>query len=63
MPSILKPSGYRSGKAGSPLILFDTWIPTYLQDDSKAALRVEMEKPVSQADVPGYIYCFEILSE
>lgn len=36
------------------------WIPDYLQPDTQVALRVEMEKPRSQADVPGYIYTFEI---
>jgi hypothetical protein len=36
------------------------WIPDYLQPDTQVALRVEMEKRKSQADVPGYIYTFEI---
>lgn len=36
------------------------WIPDYLHPDTQAALRVEMEKPGSQHDVPGYIYTFEI---
>ena len=36
------------------------WIPDYLQPDTKAALRLEMEKARSPSDVPGYIYAFEI---
>lgn len=36
------------------------WIPSYLTSDTKAALRTEMEKSPSAADVPGYIYCYEI---
>lgn len=36
------------------------WVPEYLQPETQVALRVEMEKPRSQADVPGYIYTFEI---
>lgn len=36
------------------------WIPEHLQPDTKAALRLEMEKARSNHDVPGYIYAFEI---
>ncbi|KAG9086735.1 hypothetical protein FRC07_012996 [Ceratobasidium sp. 392] len=36
------------------------WIPEYLQPDTQAALRAEMEKPASTADKPGYIYAYEI---
>ncbi|KAJ8473449.1 hypothetical protein ONZ45_g16290 [Pleurotus djamor] len=36
------------------------WIPKYLHKDTQAALRVEMEKPISASDGPGYIYAFEI---
>jgi hypothetical protein len=36
------------------------WIPDYLQPDTQVALRVEMSKPHSASDVPGYIYTFEI---
>lgn len=36
------------------------WIPDYLRRETKVALRVEMEKPLSQSDVNGYIYTFEI---
>ena len=39
------------------------WIPDYLQQDTQLALRVEMEKPRSSADEPGYIYTFEIRGE
>lgn len=40
--------------------IFVDWIPAYLQSDTQTSLRVEMEKPRSQSDVPGYIYTFEI---
>jgi hypothetical protein len=39
---------------------FADYIPKYLQVDTQLALRVEMEKATSLADVPGYIYTFEI---
>ncbi|KAI9568991.1 hypothetical protein HD554DRAFT_2094419 [Boletus coccyginus] len=39
---------------------FNYYIPKYLQADTQLALRVEMEKATSLADVPGYIYTFEI---
>ena len=42
------------------LILSTDWIPGYLRADTQVALRVEMEKPRSRADVPGYIYTLEI---
>ncbi|KAH8117614.1 hypothetical protein DFH11DRAFT_1576139 [Phellopilus nigrolimitatus] len=41
-------------------VLFCDWIPAYLHPDTQAALRVEMEKPQSAHDEPGYIYTFEI---
>ncbi|KAF8120951.1 hypothetical protein EV363DRAFT_1406710 [Boletus edulis] len=48
-------------KAGDGcLISFTDYIPKYLQMDTQLALRVEMEKATSLADVPGYIYTFEI---
>ena len=39
------------------------WIPGYLNTDTQAALRSEMTKAPSIADVPGYIYTFEIRGE
>ncbi|OAX40337.1 hypothetical protein K503DRAFT_687731 [Rhizopogon vinicolor AM-OR11-026] len=39
---------------------FADYIPPYLQRDTQLALRVEMEKAASLADVPGYIYTYEI---
>ncbi|KAG8893325.1 hypothetical protein FRC01_013668, partial [Tulasnella sp. 417] len=39
---------------------FDDWIPKYLDPDTQTILRAEMEKPISTADVPGYIYCYEL---
>lgn len=44
------------------LIDFIDWIPAYLQPDTQAALRAEMEKPASLADKDGYIYAYEIRS-
>ena len=46
------------------MVSFDTWISDELQEDTRVALRAEMEKPVSTADnVDGYIYCYQIISE
>ncbi|KAF9792246.1 hypothetical protein BJ322DRAFT_1097464 [Thelephora terrestris] len=39
------------------------WIPSYLNTDTQAALRSEMSKLPSAADVAGYIYTFEIRDE
>ncbi|EJD06127.1 uncharacterized protein FOMMEDRAFT_104617 [Fomitiporia mediterranea MF3/22] len=39
---------------------FSEYIPGYLHPDTQAALRVEMEKPPTKSDEPGYIYTFEI---
>lgn len=36
------------------------WIPPYLQKDTQAALRHEINKLASKADKDGYIYAFEI---
>lgn len=36
------------------------WIPAYLQEDTRAALRHEMNKSASASDRDGYIYTFEI---
>ncbi|KIJ63261.1 hypothetical protein HYDPIDRAFT_92638 [Hydnomerulius pinastri MD-312] len=49
----------RSGHADR-FVEFSHYIPQYLQRDTQLALRVEMEKATSSADVPGYIYTFEI---
>ena len=38
------------------------WIPSYLSSEAKAALRAEMEKPPTEKDVRGYIYCYEIIN-
>ncbi|KLO10662.1 hypothetical protein SCHPADRAFT_832220 [Schizopora paradoxa] len=55
-------SGFYSKKAGmtDQWVKFDVYIPENLQPDTKAALRVEMEKARSASDVEGYIYAFEI---
>ncbi|KAG8858518.1 hypothetical protein FRB96_005190 [Tulasnella sp. 330] len=39
---------------------FDDWIPAYLSEDTKVLLRSDMEKPISNSDVDGYIYCYEL---
>ncbi|KAF9521082.1 hypothetical protein BS47DRAFT_1335163 [Hydnum rufescens UP504] len=54
---LLSPSGFPM--PGGVWIDFDDWIPHYLTSDTRAALRVEMEKRPSPADEPGYIYGFE----
>ncbi|KAI0373289.1 hypothetical protein BV20DRAFT_938016 [Pilatotrama ljubarskyi] len=41
-------------------VRYDDWIPEYLQESTKRALREEMQKEVSPADEPGYIYAFQI---
>lgn len=56
---VLEPSGYYSKKNGE-FVTFDTWIPQYLQAETRVSLRVEMEKSRSPSDVEGYIYTFEI---
>ncbi|KAJ3521014.1 hypothetical protein NMY22_g12494 [Coprinellus aureogranulatus] len=56
---LLDPSGYFSSKTGA-FVDFHTWIPGYLQTETQAALRIEMERPRSRSDVDGYIYTFEI---
>jgi len=55
-------TGFYSKKEGATdqWVEFDVYIPEHLQPDTKAALRVEMEKARSASDVPGYIYAFEI---
>lgn len=60
---VLSPTGFRSRKGDKEWVKFDDYIPNYLSEETKVALRVEMEKPPSEKDVDGYIYCFEILSE
>jgi hypothetical protein len=75
LKEVLKPSGFQSSKANEwvnydgkciwrlwlvDLSLLLDWIPAYLQEDTKAALRVEMNKPASTSDRDGYIYTFEI---
>ncbi|EDR10966.1 uncharacterized protein LACBIDRAFT_316008 [Laccaria bicolor S238N-H82] len=56
---VLQPGGYYSKKNGE-WVKFDDWIPQYLQAETRAALRDEMQKSRSSSDVPGYIYTFEI---
>ncbi|KAI5119095.1 hypothetical protein M0805_004866 [Coniferiporia weirii] len=54
------PGFYSRAHEDDKLVVFSEWIPDYLSSDTQALLRVEMEKPRSEHDVPGYIYAFEI---
>lgn len=42
------------------MLRYTDWIPAYLSEDTKVLLRSEMEKPISNSDVDGYIYCYEL---
>ncbi|KAG8707999.1 hypothetical protein FRC09_001500, partial [Ceratobasidium sp. 395] len=57
---VLQPTGFYSHAKDNTWITFEEWIPEYLQPDTQAALRAEMEKPASLSDKPGYIYAYEI---
>jgi len=57
---LLLPTGFYSRAQPTEWIKFEDWIPDYLTPETKAALRVEMEKPSSDKDEPGYIYTYEI---
>ncbi|KIP05987.1 hypothetical protein PHLGIDRAFT_107476 [Phlebiopsis gigantea 11061_1 CR5-6] len=59
MKEVLKPSGFQSSVANE-WVTYDDWIPAYLQEDTRAALRHEMNKPATSSDRDGYIYTFEI---
>ncbi|CCA66896.1 hypothetical protein PIIN_00735 [Serendipita indica DSM 11827] len=60
---ILSQTGFFPSKPLSAMVSFDTWISDELQEDTRVALRAEMEKPVSAADnVDGYIYCYQIIN-
>ncbi|THH10004.1 hypothetical protein EW145_g1625 [Phellinidium pouzarii] len=60
---VMEPSGFYSRTGTRKWVEFSEWIPIYLHPETQAALRVEMEKPQSASDVPGYIYAFEIRDE
>lgn len=38
---------------------FADWIPSYLHPNTQAALRKEMQRVISAADEPGYIYVYQ----
>jgi hypothetical protein len=40
---------------------YKDYIPDYLSSETQVALRLEMQKTVSPADKPGYIYTFQII--
>ncbi|KAI0350219.1 hypothetical protein OH77DRAFT_1413411 [Trametes cingulata] len=51
---------FPSRKDPSVDVRYEDWIPDYLQESTRRALREEMQKDVSPADEPGYIYAFQI---
>ncbi|CAE6459753.1 unnamed protein product [Rhizoctonia solani] len=57
---VLQPTGFYSHAKVNTWVTFAEWIPDYLQPDTQAALRAEMEKPASTSDKDGYIYAYEI---
>ncbi|KAF8744547.1 hypothetical protein RHS02_02354, partial [Rhizoctonia solani] len=57
---VLQPTGFYSHAKVNTWVTFIDWIPNYLQQDTQAALRAEMEKPASASDKDGYIYAYEI---
>lgn len=60
--AILKPIGFNSrSRPGLDTILFETWIPENLCNETKTLLRTTMEKRLSEAEEPGAVYCFEII--
>ncbi|ELU43908.1 t5orf172 domain-containing protein [Rhizoctonia solani AG-1 IA] len=59
---VLQPTGFYSHAKVNTWVTFIDWIPNYLQQDTQAALRAEMEKPASASDKDGYIYAYEIRS-
>lgn len=54
---ILDTTGYYFGQE---YVTFEDWIPGYLQENTKTALRREMMAKRTAADEEGYIYTFEI---
>lgn len=59
---LLLPTGCYARKNGE-WVVFTDWIPGYLQIETQLALRIEMERARTLADVDGYIYTFEIREE
>ncbi|CAE7113759.1 unnamed protein product [Rhizoctonia solani] len=57
---VLQPTGFYSHAKVNTWVTFAEWVPDYLQTDTQAALRAEMEKPASASDKDGYIYAYEI---
>ncbi|RDX52714.1 hypothetical protein OH76DRAFT_1344772 [Lentinus brumalis] len=51
---------FPSHKDAGVWVDFNDWIPEYLQKETQDQLRKEMRTKHSVADVPGYIYAFEI---
>ncbi|CDO68862.1 hypothetical protein BN946_scf185000.g5 [Trametes cinnabarina] len=51
---------FRSRKDPSIEVMYSDWIPDYLQESTKTALRDKMQAKASPADEPGYIYAYEI---
>ncbi|KIY66061.1 hypothetical protein CYLTODRAFT_355702 [Cylindrobasidium torrendii FP15055 ss-10] len=59
---LLQPSGFygHTVDGADVWIKFEDYIPSWLQPETQALLRVEMAKARSKADEEGYIYVFEI---
>ncbi|RAL14223.1 uncharacterized protein BO97DRAFT_404222 [Aspergillus homomorphus CBS 101889] len=53
-PSPQTAHNYSSSSSGIP----DSWIPPNLSPETTSTLAAELEKPISEADEPGYIYMF-----
>ncbi|CAE6518409.1 unnamed protein product [Rhizoctonia solani] len=56
----MKDTGFFSWTKYNTWIQFKDYVPGYLQPATQAALRAEMEKPVSKSDEDGYVYAYEI---
>ncbi|KAH9484205.1 hypothetical protein JR316_0003685 [Psilocybe cubensis] len=58
---VLAPTGcHRPHGDAIVFVEFKDWIPSYLQPDTQASLRAEMDRARTKSDGPGYIYTFEI---
>ncbi|KAF8344065.1 uncharacterized protein EI90DRAFT_3028152 [Cantharellus anzutake] len=54
---VVQPSGHN---IKGNWVGFSDWIPSYLDDDTRANLMNQMTNPISVSDKPGYIYAYEI---
>lgn len=58
---ILDEVGFYLAGGGRTYVLFEDWIPTYLERGAQVGLRVEMERPLTLFDKGerGFVYAFE----